>query len=591
MSKRPWHSLRLVIPMLSALLLLVAVSCGGSATSTSAPQATAVPAAATTAVPTAVPAAATAAVGPSGSLDIGFKEMGTYQGNTRLVGFPQKGYGILAAYETLVTVDTDGQYVGKLAKEWDISSDNLTWTFTLNKGMQFHGGWGEYTAHDFIFATEEGLTEGTINDSASQGRRIFQHADGHFKALDDYTLELNTGIPAWDVFYWASNGVNSQAWGISQAQWNDLVGSIGEDAANAQLVGTGPWEMVEHRTGEVWNFKAFPDHYRKTPYFAELNFFEIPEESTRVANFQVGKIDTFAAAPDTLPVLAEVAGTKFMSQAGSSHSALHLYGQWYTAAGTPEEPPGWDPGAPYVSSNPALDSPEWASALKVRRALGMGIDRQKIIDELLGGEGEPLPMWGWASSALPERPASWTWDYDVEGAKALLTEAGYEDGFEIDLFPAIRGSPAEVEACEAVADMWQDIGVTAHIQRVPYSVIGPQMQARSLQGATCHGTFPKLEPLNLMSFQIDPVSSWSSGIDHPGLTEIYYDAREIFNTADRWKATTAIGQFMWDNVMSIGLYTQNNVYPLGPDLDPWDENLEKGDTRRLSGLEWAPHRQ
>ena len=497
----------------------------------------------------------------------------------------------MAAYETLVTVDTNGQYVGKLVKDWDVSSDELTWTFNLNKGIQFHGGWGEWTAHDFVWATEEGLEEGTINDSASQGRRVFANEKGYFKALDDYTLELNTGAPAWDVFYWSSNGVNSQAWGISKAQWDDLVAEIGEDAANGQLVGTGPWENTDHRSGEFWKFKAVPDHYRKTPYFATMTFHEIPEESTRIANFQVGKIDTFAAAPDTLPVLAQVAGTKFMSQPGSSHSALLMYGQWYSNVGTPDEKPGWDPDAPYVSSNPDLDSPEWANAVKVRRAIGLAIDRQKIVDELLGGEGEPLSMWSWASSALPDQSDEWNWDYDVERSKQLLKEAGYEEGFEVELTPAIRGAPAETEACEAVADMLADVNITVRMQKVPYSVIGPQMQARTLNGWTCHGTFPKLEPLNLMSFMLDPRSSQSLSTDHPWLTEHFYAARDTFDTTERWRLTTEIGQFMWDNALYMGLYTQNNVYPLGPDLDSWAENLEKGDTRRLSGLEWAPHRQ
>jgi len=62
----------------------------------------------------------------------------------------------------------------------------------------------------------------------------------------------------------------------------------GEEVAMFQGVGTGAWEYVESTTGVSWTFKAVEDHYRKTPEFAELIMWEIPEEATRVANFKTG---------------------------------------------------------------------------------------------------------------------------------------------------------------------------------------------------------------------------------------------------------------------------------------------------------------
>jgi ABC-type transport system substrate-binding protein len=51
------------------------------------------------------------------------------------------------------------------------------------------------------------------------------------------------------------------------------------EAANLQTASTGPWEIVDHRTGEFWRMQAVEDHWRKTPHFAEMVFWEIPEES------------------------------------------------------------------------------------------------------------------------------------------------------------------------------------------------------------------------------------------------------------------------------------------------------------------------
>ena len=97
---------------------------------------------------------------------------------------------------------------------------------------------------------------------------------------------------------------------------------------------------------------------------------------------------------------------------------------------------GWDPDSPWVSANPDLDSPEWDAARKVRLAMMVAIDREKLIEELLHGEAVPLPMQAWSNQAFkPE----WVWEYDPARAKQLLAEAGYPDGFEMELYPCCQG--------------------------------------------------------------------------------------------------------------------------------------------------------
>ena len=71
---------------------------------------------------------------------------------------------------------------------------------------------------------------------------------------------------------------------------------LGVEAASEQIAGTGPWEIVDHRTTEFWRMEAVEDHWRQTPYFAELVFWEIPEESAR-RRIPGGAIEHF---PDVL---------------------------------------------------------------------------------------------------------------------------------------------------------------------------------------------------------------------------------------------------------------------------------------------------
>ena len=616
MFRRQSLNFGLFVPMLAALLLVIAVSCGGSATSTAVPQATAVAVAAATAVPaaaTAVPAAATAVpaavpaattapalmAGPTGEINLAFPELGVYKGHPTLAGGATTGITSLAAYESLVGRDIDGKLVNNmLAESWSTAPDNVTWTFKLKEGIQFHAGVGEFTAEDVVWSVTASVAEGSIFPDTGQVRRSFFNPAGHFKQVDRYTIEVNTGTPQWDLLVWVT-GPGTEMFNVSKKQVEELVASVGLDAANSKIVGTGPWELTEARTGEFWKYKAFPDHHRKVPEFAEMTFFEIPEESTRIANFQVGKVDLIQPAPDSISAVSEVPGMVFMSQPGGSHSHLGLYGSWYETSDGNNCPegaavcpaPGYSPDKlPYVSSNSDIASPEWEQARKVREAMAIAIDREKIVEELLGGEGAASSMWGWLGHESREQ-SNWTREYDIDRAKQLMKEAGYEDGFEVELTTSIRGVAVETEACEAVGDMWADIGITARLQKIPYGSIRPSMLARTLEGITCHALFPVPSPLIAIGYIFDYKSNWSGGSDHASVTPLLAAANDTFDDEDRWKITQELGSLIWDNVLDIGLYSQNTVYALSSKLDPWLEHLSTSDPRRISALEWATPRK
>ena len=623
MAKQLRSSFGLVGALLAALLLMIALACGASATSTPVTQAaaTAVPVAPTattaavaaptaTAVPvaTAVPAPTPEVMEqtgdePFGQLNVGMKALGVYRAQPALTSYPEYANLGVAAIETLFGRDNNGKYFGRLLESWSIADDNLTWTFNLKEGIPWHvdalgNEWGELTAEDVIWSFNEAGAEGSVSTALSQIRRIFLNENGYFKALDDYTIELNTGQPSWDLFDFAVNPSGSGAWVTSKKQWEELSTTIGEDAANAVMVGTGPWRMTETSSGEWWKFEAQLNHYNKTPFFKNLTLFEIPEESTLIANFETGSIDVFQVQPDSQARMAKLEGTKFMAQENAAESHIGLYGSWYATfdeANCPEgathcPAPGWNPDAAFVSSNPDIDSPEWEAARKVRQAMGMAIDRQKLVDELLLGEGAPLAMWGWAIFPDRELP-HWQWEYNPEKAKQLLVEAGYPDGFELDIIPSIRGGPAETEICEAIADMWADIGITAHLTKLPFSSVVDGQVARTNKTLDCHSTQTYIEPAVLWTFLYDPKAGYSSGVDHPIITPMLYDIMAEFDTEKRWKLHQDLGEFLWEQSLDIGLYRSNTVYALGPKIDSWAEHLETGDPRRISALQWAPHRK
>ena len=621
MSERPWLSFGFFVPMLAALLLVIAVSCGGGATSTAAPQpesvapaaepetepeaaieetkdtgeaaevqaaptATPVPVAAATAVPEVV----TTGAEPYGTLNVGHTPLGRYSGNHRY-GISGTGYALIGitSHEGLFTVDGDSRFQPLMVEDWSIASDNRTWTFKLKKGINFHQGWGEITPEDIIFSIRE---LGAVDSPCGCGQTnaIFDNPDGYFIGLDNYTLELDTVTPAWDVLNW----VTSPGYGrnFSKKQWDKLLETQTAEEATGQIVGTGPWELTDARTNEVWLFKAVPDHWRQTPEFAELKLIDIPEESTNIANFLTGKIDTWGAAEDSVPIVAEDPDTKFMSQKGTSEFYLIIWQNGYTYYGTDQQRAGYDPESPWVSSNPDLDSPEWERARKVREAIGLAVDRQKIVDTLLGGEGLADSVYGWGThrSRMPE---DWKWAYDPDRARELLKEAGYEDGFDISISPAFSSGPASVSsACAGVADMLGDVGIRATYEVLPVSIIYQQYKDRTQEGITCqYQNSYFAEPVWLHRFSYHPEGVWGLGWDHPWYTERVVKANETFDVDERWAMQLEMGQWMRDNGLGISVYAGNQVYPLGPKVDSWEEHLSMGRPAAISGLEYAIHRR
>ena len=144
------------------------------------------------------------------------------------------------------------------------------------------------------------------------------------QAVDDYTIELHTGELHFDMLLWMSVPYAGNI--VSKKQVDEL----GEEAASAEGAGTGPWEMAEVQSGRFWRMNAVENHWRKAPNFAELILHEIPEESTRLANFQTGNLDTFnIVGLDSLPAVQRVPDVKFMRVEGGATEHLGIFGAFY----------------------------------------------------------------------------------------------------------------------------------------------------------------------------------------------------------------------------------------------------------------------
>ena len=596
------HKLMILGPL--ALLLAAILACGSSATATpiaAAPVPTTA-AAAPTAMPSGGGASAPAATAsptkapevmakPSGTISVGQKELGPYFGSPKLAGNPQIFLNNTAPItETLgISAFDSSDVLPYLAESWDISPDGQVWTFQIRKGVQFHKGFGEMTVDDVVFSYDQ-LANSEKHARASNAKKIFFADTGNQSTPDDYTWRVDTGSPFSDIpiLELLAGPRATQAWIVSKKQFEQE----GEEEANRNTAATGPFEIDEWKTGEYWKMKAVENHWRQTPYFAELVEWEIPEESARVAGFKTGNLDTFVMALDSISEVESVDGASLMQVPNAGQSGLNIYGQTYLPArdGGGEMWPNYNPELPWVSSTSDTSSDEWDAARKVRLALSIAIDRQTIVDELLLGFGHPLVLRDWAGPDEPRLPADMVWAFDPERAKSLLAEAGYPNGFDLTLSPALRGAPSEVEACEAVAQYWDDIGINVTFQNIPYGTLRPTIVARTYEGFTCHSVAIRLAPVQGFANYLND-SVFSYGTEHPYLEENIPVIQGTTDRAEREVLELEIAHWMYDNVFGeTGLYVFDNVWPVGPNIAPWDGFVKQGDLRQINGYEFIQPR-
>ncbi|MQG33433.1 MAG: hypothetical protein FI717_03925 [SAR202 cluster bacterium] len=579
------------------LFVALLFACGSSATATpvSSTSVEPTPTASSSESPTAMPEATVApteamTAEPAGTIHMGQKETGIFEAHPSMSSSPRIQFTSSSVGEGLITTATDFSASPMLAASWEVSEDFLTWTWKFQEGVQFHKGYGEMTANDVLYSYEQ-WNAGALHARSGIMGEYFGGIDGDFggregaslEIVDDHTMVIDTGLP-WvpaQVFEFMRNGGGSSSWVVSQAQSEE----IGVEAASKDIAATGPWQIEEHASGEFWRFSKVEDHWRQTPYFDELVYWTIPEESARVAGFQTGQLDSFDMAFDSLATVEAVEGATVNGFPNAGQAGLNFYGQLYGLDKDGNEYEFYNPDNAWVSSDLDTDSQAWADAVTVRKALNIAIDRQTIVDTLLSGFGKTQSVRDWMGHEARANP-EWEYEYDPDLAKQMLADAGYPDGFSITLTPAIRGAPAEVEACEAVAQYWEAIGVDVSLQHVPYATIRPELITRKYNGATCHTVGVRLSPI-IGASNYQTKSTFSYGTHHPWMEENIGATSVEVDPVKIQEGERKIYDWIWENSTSSSLYVHDGIWPIGPRLDPDWSPLDWSEVRTASAFEYA----
>src|SRR5499426_1942649 len=352
-------------------------------------------------------------------------------------------------FENLLTRDPrTGDLAPMLAERWQVLDGGRTWRFHLRKGVRFHNG-AEMTAEDVKFTFTTLAKDGSANSLAPEFRLIKS-----MEVENPYTLTVHFDKP----FVVFGNKVNQGLFAsVAFIQSKRHVEGAGEQGAERNPVATGPWKFVEHVRGDRFVYEAVENHWRATPHWKRLVFLKVPDPATRMAMLRAGSVDVIEIGGEYAEELKKV-GVRMLVMPNVSWVYIILGGQWSTKS-------TYDPKVPWAQ-------PDTERARKVRLALNLAVDKQAIMQRMLGGLGTVLGSWlaypndPWNTEAL-KKP----YPYDPGKARALLAEAGYPNGFDVTMnLTAWPGRGFLPDVGEAVATYWEKVGVKAKRRPVDRAV-------------------------------------------------------------------------------------------------------------------------
>ncbi len=530
---------------------------------------------------------------PYGILRIANKDLGPPQFLPKNMAVPQATYVSPVTFDALWKISPNQELQNDLLEDWSLSDDGTTWRLQLKEGIPYHkdldgNDYGNINVQDLMWVVNQIMLDEGRHPGKTNMRRIFQRDDTETTVnfIDDLTVEIKTGDHQAFDFIWRFQhyGANNFIM-LASEKYAD---AVGEERATLEGVGTGPWKFVEFRTNERFISEAVPDHWDKTPYFQELHYLQIAEESTRIANFLAGELDTMQSSLGSIPQLVDSEGAKFMRFAGALELHITLHGQLYIdREGIPER----DVELPWISPTADTESSEWKRARDVREALRISIDRESILDNVMDGEGyADNPYWRWSGFEhfFDEEMRNTKAEYDPERARQLLADAGYGDGFDIDMALTQRSYPGTPKVGEAVCVMWEEINVRCNQHRMPMTAFRPHFVNRTWKGYNTHDNSPQDEPINAYNQGISSKGLIMRGMEHPYLDAQVEAMFKEPNFDQRIEIQRETAKWILENAVHFPIAAINVVWPVGAELDLWNFGCCARDI--ASNLEFAPHR-
>ena len=351
-------------------------------------------------------------------------------------------------FDSLVRMNADSQIMPALAESWT-HIDASTWEFHLRPGVVFHDG-SPLTADDVIFSLDRPAT--LVNSPASFG--LYTRAITGKTAVDAHTLRISTNGPYPLLL--------SDLTTIFVLSRHAAEGLATEDFARGRgMIGTGPYRFLSFLRDDRVELARSETSWEAKPAWEHVTLRFIPNNASRLAALLAGDVDAIEGVPTTdLETVKSNAKLVFAQKV--SGRLVYLY----VDSGRNDTPQVTAKDGGKLARNPLADE-------RVRRAMSMAINRPAIAERVMAGLGYP------AANLVPERlfgfdPTLKVTAFDPEGAKRLLAEAGYADGFALVLNGPNDRLVADAQIVQAIAQMFTRVGIATKVDTFPMSAYAPR---------------------------------------------------------------------------------------------------------------------
>jgi peptide/nickel transport system substrate-binding protein len=434
-------------------------------------------------------------------------------------------------YDTLVARDEAMALKPGLAESWRVV-DDTTWEFRLRPGVRFHDG-APLTSAD-VAASIQRVPNVPGNPNPYT---IYLAGVAGVEVVDELTFRIRTNGPAPML---PTNLTQIFIVPRSVASFGNPEFNTGQAA-----IGTGPFRVASWTTREPFVVRRNDQYWGQRAAWETVSFIPIPNDTARVAALLAGDVEFINNVPlqDAARVQAD---RRFALFTGPSIYAVNIY---------PDVDRDDAPGIEAGGRNPMKD-------VRVRRAMSLAVNRDGIARQILEGFADPTdqPVPPFIFGGIPDRPVP---AQNIEAARALLAEAGWGQGFGLNLFCSPNRTP---RICQAIAAAWTRIGIRTTVEVVPQATFLPRRNRReygvfvtvfgSLTGEASYqigsqlhrvGVVPGLGALNF------------TGAGTPELDALIQRARSTMDDNERARQLRELVRISSDDALNIGVGVLRSV--------------------------------
>jgi peptide/nickel transport system substrate-binding protein len=480
-------------------------------------------------------------------------------------------------YDSMFQLQLDGSYTPELAESYTVSDDGKVWTFKIRDGVKFHDG-----------------TPLTAEDIAFSYTLYKNHAD--FPFLNTYTGFFDT-IEAPDANTVVINlteaipNMESQLiylYVLPKHIW-EAHAEKAADFENLEMVGSGPFKLVEYQPNQFARLEAVKDHYLYPPKIDGAVIQTFSNQDSLVQALKTGQVDMITEMPATaVPGLRNAANIKLVTGPPAAPTVNDIIFNQLA----PENCP---PDDGICKGHPALRD------RSVRLALAHATDKKKIIELLLLGLGTPgltlIPdsLGVWYNSSLQD------YAYDVAQANQILDEAGYKDSNGDGIRDMPDGSqpltfrvyyPSDSATAprmaELLGDQWKQIGIGTEIQTLDPDALTATCCPAFDFDVILWGWGSDPDPNALLSVMTTagiPTGNNETGYSNPAFDDLFVQQGKELDKDKRKEMVWELQKIVFDDVVYIIPFYSLNVQAYRTDrFEGWITDAGKLELSDLTSL-------